>query len=102
MNDMNGIEPKLYTNKYTNGSVFGIFGIMTIDIINYIKTNYNLDSYKLDYVGKHFLGECKVDLKPKEIFEKFKGTANDRLKIGIYCIQDCLLCSKLIQKLKIV
>jgi DNA polymerase elongation subunit (family B) len=56
----------------------------------------------LDNVASIFLGDKKNDLKPSEIFEKFKGNAEDRCIIAKYCIQDCCLVNKLIHKLKIL
>ena len=102
INYNDAIISKSHLNRYNNNSTFGVFGLITIDIINYIKNNHQLDSYKLDNVGKHFLNESKDDLKPKEIFEKFRGNGNDCLTIAKYCIQDCMLCAKLIENLKII
>lgn len=61
-----------------------------------------MDSYKLDNVASIFLGDNKNDLKPQEIFDKFKGNSEDRCVIAKYCIQDCCLVNRLIHKLKIL
>jgi DNA polymerase elongation subunit (family B) len=53
-------------------------------------------------VASIYIGEKKDDLKPNEIFEKFKGNSADRCVIAKYCIQDCILVNKLLHKLKIV
>jgi DNA polymerase elongation subunit (family B) len=53
-------------------------------------------------VASIFLGDNKNDLKPQEIFNKFKGDSKDRCEIAKYCIQDCCLVNRLIHKLKII
>jgi DNA polymerase elongation subunit (family B) len=79
-------------------------GILVIDMFVYVKapTILTLDNYKLDNVCEHILGEKKVDLKPNEIFSKFLGTSKDRMDIGVYCIQDCVLVNRLFHKMKVL
>ena len=88
--------------KYTY--FFDFEGILVIDLYTYVKspTVLTLDNYKLDNVAENVLGEKKVDLKPNEIFSKFKGTSKDRMDIGIYCVQDCVLVNRLFQKMKVL
>ena len=54
--------------------------------------------------NKHKIYWCanKDDMPPQELFKKFKEGAKERAEIGKYCIQDCALCNKLIEKLKII
>ena len=77
-------------------------GIVTIDLFKVIQREHKLDSYKLDSVASIFLKENKDDLKPNEIFKKFKGNSEDRCVIAKYCIQDCVLVNKLCNNLKIL
>ena len=77
-------------------------GVVCIDVFKVMQREYKLDSYKLDNVASIYIGEKKDDLKPKEIFEKFKGNSADRCVIAKYCIQDCILVNKLLHKLKIL
>ena len=83
-------------------SFFDIEGVLIIDVLYYCRKNMNLDSYKLDNIAEIFLGEKKNDLKPSELFSKFKGSSADRKIIAEYCIQDCALVNRLMAKLKIV
>lgn len=47
--------------------------------------------------------ENKVDLPPKELFKKFcNGSTQDIKDIAVYCIQDCELCNRLINKLEVI
>ena len=77
-------------------------GVVLIDLLKVMQREQKLDSYKLDNVASIFLGDNKNDLKPQEIFAKFKGDSKDRCEIARYCIQDCCLVNRLIHKLKIM
>jgi len=77
-------------------------GVVLIDLLKVMQREQKLDSYKLDNVASIFLGDNKNDLKPQEIFDKFKGDSKDRCEIAEYCIQDCCLINRLIHKLKII
>jgi DNA polymerase elongation subunit (family B) len=79
-----------------------IDGSVLIDLLKVMQRDQKLDSYKLDNVASIFLGDNKNDLKPQEIFDKFKGNSEDRCVIAKYCIQDCSLVNRLIHKLKIL
>jgi DNA polymerase elongation subunit (family B) len=81
---------------------FDMDGTVTIDLFKVMQRDHKLDSYKLDNVAQLFLGDKKDDLKPHEIFEKFKGNSADRCVIAKYCIQDCALVNRLLHKLKIM
>ena len=98
------IEQKLSSSALGDNTLklFDMDGIVTIDLFKVMQRDHKLDSYKLDNVASIFIGSKKDDLKPKEIFEKFKGNSCDRCVIAKYCIQDCLLVNKLLHKLKII
>lgn len=81
---------------------FDLDGVVMIDMLKVMQRDHKLDSYKLDFVAETFLKDKKDDLKPREIFEKFLGNSEDRAVIGKYCIQDCALCNRLLDKLKVI
>ena len=81
---------------------FDMDGLILIDLFKVMQSGHKLDSYKLDNVASIFLGDKKDDLKPKELFEKYKGNSSDRCVIAKYCIQDCALVNRLLHKLKIL
>lgn len=81
---------------------FDMDGTVIIDLFKVMQREQKLDSYKLDNVATIFLGDKKDDLKPHEIFEKFKGNSQDRCVIAKYCIQDCALVNRLLHKLKLI
>ncbi len=98
------VEQKLSSSALGDNilKLFDMDGIVTIDLLKVMQREHKLDSYKLDSVASIFIGSNKDDLKPKEIFEKFKGNSSDRCVIAKYCIQDCILINKLLHKLKII
>ena len=102
--EINLTEQKLSSSALGDNIIksFDIDGIVVIDLFKVIQRDHKLDSYKLDNVAYKFIGSNKDDLKPKEIFTKFKGNSNDRCVIAKYCIQDCILVNKLLHKLKII
>ena len=82
---------------------FDIEGLVQIDLYKLMQKDYKLDSYKLDNVCKHFMKEQKDDLSPKKLFEYFQKGYPELIKIiAAYCIQDNILCNRLINKLNII
>ena len=65
-------------------------------------------SFEIDYVINDDLvsiswTEAKDDVSPQEIFNFYKSGDPDKIKdVAVYCIQDCELCIRLINKLSIV
>lgn len=76
-------------------------GRLQIDLLQVIKREHKLDSYKLDSVSNKFIGDKKDDVTPQQIFEYQKGDEHDRRIILDYCIQDTKLPMRLINKLTI-
>jgi DNA polymerase elongation subunit (family B) len=79
-----------------------MFGRVLIDLYKVAQTNFKLPNYKLDFISKKFLFKGKNDVTPHDIFTKQKGTAEDRRLIAEYCLIDCILCNRLIDKLDII
>ena len=78
-------------------------GRVQIDLMKLVQKDYKLDMYKLDFVANHFLKSNKVDLSPKELFKKYREFTPDSIRdIAVYCVQDCELCNKLVNKLEAV
>ena len=78
-------------------------GRVQIDLMKLVQKDHKLDMYKLDFVASHFLKSNKVDLSPKELFKKFReGTSSSIRDIAVYCVQDCELCNRLIDKLDVI
>tara|TARA_B110000046_G_C13021529_1_gene411508 strand:- start:653 stop:3814 length:3162 start_codon:yes stop_codon:yes gene_type:complete len=78
-----------------------MYGRTNLDLYNWIKANEKLDSYKLDAVGEHFLGEKKLDMDYKELFRMARGAPKEIARVGLYCIQDCYLLVLLSIRLQI-
>jgi DNA polymerase elongation subunit (family B) len=52
--------------------------------------------------NKIFWAHAKDDISPKELFRLYKGSDADRGIIAKYCIMDCVLVTKLMEKLKVL
>ena len=52
--------------------------------------------------NKVYWCHAKDDVSPNELFKLFKGSDDDRAKIAKYCIQDCVLVIKLLEKLQVI
>ena len=78
-------------------------GVVQLDMMVYLRKEKKLESYKLDSVAEHFLGMHKHDVTPQQIFTSLKsGTTEDRRTIAEYCIQDCALVVRLMDKLQVL
>lgn len=88
----------LSDSSYKDGKKFKVIGLGK----EYIEIKEKLDGDILDKKNKVYWCQAKDDLKPYELFEKQKGSSNDRKIIAEYCIQDCVLCNILVAKLQIL
>lgn len=79
-----------------------IEGRLIVDMLPIIKRDYKFESYKLDYVGKHFkLSKVKQDLGHLGIFECYRQfTAESLAKVGGYCVYDSIVVMLLFEKLQ--
>ena len=60
---------------------------------------------KEELIGKGYKlywSQTKDDVGPQDIFRLQKGSSTDRAIVAKYCIQDCALCNKLMNKLQII
>lgn len=79
-----------------------MYGRISIDLYRVMQRMVKLNSYRLDSVCKEYLYKSKVDITPAEIFIKQKGSAADRRTIAEYCLIDCILCIRLMDKFEII
>ena len=62
-----------------------------------------LDDVSIPMRGnKIFWAHAKDDISPKELFALYKGSDADRGIIAKYCIMDCVLVTKLMEKLQVL
>lgn len=81
---------KLLSKKDEN--IILVDGVIDGEIDNFLKNK----KYKV------FWSQAKDDVTPADIFRLQKGTPDDRRRIAEYCVQDCVLCNKLMEKLQIL
>ncbi|EET01445.1 DNA polymerase delta, catalytic subunit [Giardia duodenalis ATCC 50581] len=77
-------------------------GRMSMDILPNIIHNYKLRSYTLNSVCARFLNEQKDDVHYSMITPLFMQNEYGRRRITSYCIKDCKLPLKLMEKLMIL
>jgi len=73
----------------------------------YITIHKHYDEYSdllnlKDKCKKYKTSLVKDDIEPEQIFTKFKRTSADRKEVAEYCIQDCVLVLKLLNKLQVL
>jgi DNA polymerase delta subunit 1 len=77
-------------------------GRVIVDIMKVVQRDHKLDSYKLDDVAHHFVKSQKLDVSPQDIFRLYQGSAQDRGRVAEYCLQDCVLCDQLCERLQVM
>lgn len=77
-------------------------GRVTMDIYKVMQSMHRLDSYSLNSISEKFLKKKKVDVSPQEIFIKQRGTTEERTEVAEYCLIDCILCNRLIDKFELI
>lgn len=88
-------------DKFNRGDKIKVLEKETVDGKDWIKLDIPFDEAVLK--KKPVWGLGKDDVNYKDIFELQKtGGPSGRRIIGVYCIQDCVLCIRLIQKLEII
>jgi DNA polymerase delta subunit 1 len=99
------IETNLKSSAYGNNEfkTFTTRGMLQIDLLPVMRKEHKLDSYKLDAVAEHFLGDRKVDLPIQEMFRLVRGgRPEDLAKVGAYCVKDTELPLRLVSKLNVL
>eukprot|EP00873_Tetraselmis_striata_P033834 jgi/Tetstr1/454098/TSEL_041017.t1 len=77
-------------------------GRVLVDLMKVVMRDHRLESYKLDSVALHFTGERKRDVSPQDIFRLQAGGPDDRAVVADYCVQDCELCNRLLENLRVL
>ncbi|AYV81261.1 MAG: DNA polymerase family B elongation subunit [Harvfovirus sp.] len=85
-------------NKHMDGKKFQIKQLTK----NSIVVRGEIDLSVMGGGFKVFWCQAKDDISPKDIFRLQRGSAQDRAIVAKYCLQDCVLCNKLIAKLSVI
>ena len=86
-------------NKYKDGKKFKILELDKDSITIEGKIDKN---ELLNHGYKVYWTQTKDDISPHDIFRLQKGSSSDRALVAKYCIQDCVLCNQLVNKLQII
>jgi DNA polymerase elongation subunit (family B) len=89
----------LTDNKHMDGKKFKILELWKDKIL--VEGIIEDDIFKIKS-NKIFWCNAKDDISPQEIFKCQRGTSKDRSIIAKYCIMDCALCNKLMNKLQVI
>ena len=82
-------------NKFV---IIETFGILFLDVLQYVKREYRFQKYSLDFVSETLLKSNKINLPPKDMFKHItKGTPKSIRIIMKYCIQDVNLTMQLFE-----
>lgn len=92
------IDDNILESDYKSGKKFLILDIDKKN--NLLKVMGHIDLTGVN--GDKFVCLVKDDMEPRDIFVLQNGFSEDRRIIAEYCLQDCTLCNRLIQKLQIV
>lgn len=103
-----GEEREMSSNQTGQNEYFLIdtLGRIHVDVYPWMKTNRKLASYKLDDVSELYLSEKKVELDPQQHYKELLRMCRDnngaeKAKVGIYCVQDCVLPLRLALELEV-
>ncbi|KAK9793477.1 hypothetical protein WJX73_006760 [Symbiochloris irregularis] len=71
---------------YSDWRLLSAPGILNMDLHVIMKREHDLDSYKLDAVARHFIGEHKIDLSAKDMFAKVMSMLVKKMhQYGMIC-----------------
>jgi DNA polymerase elongation subunit (family B) len=98
------VEKELKSNGLGENYLYYIEmeGRVGIDLYKVMQGMHKLNSYKLDSICKIFLNKKKVDVSPQDIFIKQRGSNKDRRVLAEYCLIDCVLCNRLLDRFEII
>ena len=77
-------------------------GRTDFDVLDIIRNEYKLKSYKLNTVSLEFLGNTKEDVHHSMISVLYQGSPADRSRLARYCRKDSLLVGLLDEKLMLL
>ena len=105
-------KSKAYSKQTCN--VLRMSGRISIDLLPYIQSDYNFESYTLNYVAKHFINKEKYDVSAQEMFRIYEelqvaiATGNNlnaakaaMTEVMAYCIRDAELVIELMEHLDV-
>ena len=82
----------LKNDKYMEGKKFKILDIKNNSIL--LDKKCGIEEHLVELNASWRL--AKDDIGPKDIFRLQKGSSQDRAIVATYCVQDCVLCNKLV------
>ena len=80
-----------------------MIGRYVFDMFQDVKREHKLESYSLNNVSRHFLGDTKLDMPVREIFSRFAEGDPVRLgEVAEYCLKDTELPHRIADRLCLI
>ena len=73
-------------------------GRYVFDLFHVVKAEHKLESYSLNFVSKHLLGDTKNDMPIHEMFKMYREN-QDLTRVADYCLKDTELPLRIMEKL---
>jgi DNA polymerase delta subunit 1 len=87
---------------FNNYVIFDCVGRCPVDVFQYVRKEYKLQSYSLSAVSEKFIEDTKQNLSGREMFELYrKGDSSSFSTIADYCIKDSVLTMCLFDKMNV-
>lgn len=74
-------------------------GRIVLDSYDIMKDQHNESSYALNNLAAKYLGTKKIVQDYNDIYPMYHGTAKQREELAVYCVKDCWLVRKMMDKL---
>ena len=74
-------------------------GRVVLDSYDIMKDQHNESSYALNNLAAKYLGTKKIEQDYNDIYPMYHGTAKQREELAVYCVKDCWLVRKMMDKL---
>ena len=78
-------------------------GVVAIDLLDYVRKEFKLREYGLDYVAHHFVYSNKLSMNIQEMFARVNTrTVESCLPVLLYCVKDADLPLQIIDKIMMI
>ena len=100
--DLRKITFKSKGQGFKEGKEVVMSGRIVVDMYQFIHEEYFFYKYSLNSVSTAFLNDCKKDVPYTSLKELQSGSDDSRKEIAVYCLKDCELPLRLLEKLTTV
>ena len=110
LSKINAYECKIKTKKLNSAALgdnelkmLPMPGTFTFDLMKSVQAEKKLESYSLNFVAKTYIGDQKIDMSPREMFDRYEEGDSKKLgEVADYCLKDTELPLKIMKRLKTI